>query len=89
MILSNVAIHQAIDESAVDVLRRLGWSEELIAAAVEATQPSVTPGSVVDVLSSDLKLPEMPDTGIGTTGLDLSKAPIVGSSTLSPPRMAS
>ena len=63
-----------------DVLRRLGWSEELIETASVATMgepltaiPSVTSG--LDVFEAE----------VGSTVLDLSSLAAVGSPVLPPP----
>jgi hypothetical protein len=65
-----------------DVLRRLGWSEDLIDVVDATSLPSVRPG-VLEVGSNVL---DVPDAGIGATSLDLSDAPMIASSALRPPR---
>ena len=61
-----------------ELLRRLGFSEELIEVAVSSTRSSYPP---VEGVSSSL---DVSSAGAGTSVLDLSGAPVVGTTVLVP-----
>jgi hypothetical protein len=68
----------------IDLLRRLGWSEELIGAVKESTAPIDAP--IIDEIGSQLDLVgEAP----GSMGLHMADSPPVGSSALPPPPLKS